>query len=60
MAFEDVTPKERIYILDSKKAFELAENFKKNLENNNYRVSISTYGMNGVRIRGTKNLNKLK
>jgi len=45
---------EKIFILDSEKAFSDAEKFKAQLENEGLRVSTEPYGMNGVRIKGTK------
>lgn len=43
---------EKIFILDSKNGFNLAESFKSKLENKGFRVITTTYGLNGVRITG--------
>lgn len=43
---------EKIFILDSLRAFDLAEKFKSNLENKGYRVIVKDYALNGVRITG--------
>lgn len=52
--------KEKIFILDSEKAFRMAENFKEELENEGFRVKTATYGLNGVRITGIKNEEECK
>jgi hypothetical protein len=44
--------REKIYILDSEKAFTLAERYKAYLENKCFRVETKPYGFNGVRITG--------
>jgi hypothetical protein len=49
---------EKIIILDSKKSFEIAESFKRKLENKGFIVNTQPYGLNGVRITGS--LIKLK
>ena len=48
--------KERIFILDSEKAYKMAEKFKENLENEGYRVETKSYGLHGVRITGIKDM----
>ena len=47
---------EKIFILDSEKAFKMAESFKSSLENKGLRVETKPYGMHGVRITGVKNM----
>ena len=48
--------KERIFILDSEKAYKMAEKFKEKLENEGYRVETKTWGFNGIRITGIKDM----
>ena len=43
---------ESIFILTPKKAYELAEEFKRKLENKGFKVISKPYGLNGVRISG--------
>jgi hypothetical protein len=47
---------EKIFILDSEKSFKMAEKFKGSLENKGFRVKTKTYGLNGVRITGVKDM----
>ena len=47
---------ERIYILDSEKAFKQAEKFKRMLESKGFHVKTTTYGLHGVRIKGVKDM----
>lgn len=46
--------KEKIFILDSNEGFNLAEKFKRDLENLNFIVTTKPYGLSGVRVTGTK------
>ena len=46
----------KIFILDSKESFDLAERFKWDLENNGFKVCTEPYGLIGVKITGEKPL----
>jgi hypothetical protein len=41
--------------LDSKADYKMAESYKSRLENSGYKVKTESYGVNGVKITGTKN-----
>lgn len=46
---------EKIFILDSETAFNMAERFKAQLENKGLKVVTEPYAFNGVRITGVLN-----
>lgn len=50
---------EKIFILDSKKAFRMAERFKSMLEKEGSEVKVTPYGLHGVRITGWKKIKEV-
>lgn len=50
---------EKIFILDSKKAFHMAERFKSMLEKEGSEVKVTPYGLHGVRITGWKKIKEV-
>lgn len=53
-----MTKTNKIFILDSKKAFKQAERFKRRLENEGYMVITKAHGFNGVKISAKKKLRR--
>jgi hypothetical protein len=50
---------EKIFMLDSKKSFRMAERFKSMLEKEGSEVKVIPYGLHGVRITGWKKIKEV-